>query len=72
MTATMKEATVVAFLENVDEIGADVREEVHGRTPEQLTERLAVLAAMADMDVSYNECAYLAGRLREIVRRPND
>jgi hypothetical protein len=68
--ATMKQETVVAFLQNVDDHGQDLREEVHGCTLDELTEQLAVLAAIDDLGVSYNECAYLAGRLREIVRHP--
>ena len=70
--ATMKQAVVVAFLESVDSEGQDVREEVHGCTLDELTEQLAVLGAVNDLGVTYAEATYLAGRLREIVRHPEE
>ena len=70
--ATMKQAVVVAFLESVDSEGQDVREEVHGCTLDELTEQLAVLGAVNDLGVTYAEATHLAGRLREIVRHPEE
>ena len=68
----VQHAVVVAFLESVDSEGQDVREEVHGCTLDELTEQLAVLGAVNDLGVTYAEATYLAGRLREIVRHPEE
>jgi hypothetical protein len=68
---TMKEQVVVAFLENVDWLGQDLQEEVHGCSEEELTEQLAVLGAVNDLGTTYKEARYLAHRLREIVRFPD-
>jgi len=68
--ATMKQAVVVAFLENVDANGRDVREAVHSCTLDELTEELVWQNATKGFGASYEECTHLAKRLREIVRLP--
>ena len=70
--ATMKQAVVVAFLEVVDLSGEDLKDAVHSRPLKELADELALLGAANDLGVTYAEATHLAGRLREIVRHPEE
>jgi hypothetical protein len=71
MNIVFKEQVVVKFLENVEWLGQDLKEQVHWCTESELADQLAVLADANSLDVTRKDCVFFASRMREITRKPN-